>query len=402
MTIGLCMTGMVAFSACEEAAIPMDDIGTPMRLDTISFPVIKAVSYQVPPQMGKTNYLYFGKKDGYDFKYSLIKFDSTSMTAKTPLSYYNDSLVVVDSLQLSLRFELDSIENNPEFQLRYFPDGGDSVFNEMTTNHMNFDNLIASSIISTAQMTSDTTDTNSTKVYLNFSLDSSIVNALKDTNVTDFNRSFLVELKDDGTESFNFRSIDLGDGYGPQLTVFFRQFLSDTVVLDTVARLYNAIEDLSIIVPPAVSHEDTSLLSVSMSKGLKSIVMVDMGGWTLPPKSVISSANLILNRVEGDSISPYSIVSHPIKSEGDFIKFSSFIDDPYEEDYGFYTSTKIINDELRINHRRAATQIGRANYTNYGFKLQTSFSNDPFTTVFFHGLNKSDLYPVMRVIYVLP
>ena len=195
MTSGLFVTGLIAFSACEEAAIPVENLGTPMRLDTISFPVIKAISYQTPPQMGKTDYLYFGNNNGYEFKYNLIKFDSSSMTAKTPLSYYNDSLVVVDSLLLSLRFEVDSIESNPEFQLRYFPDGGDSVFSEMESNYYNFDRSIASQVISTAQMTKDTTDTNSTKVYLNFRLDSTIINAFRDTSVIDFNRSFLVELK---------------------------------------------------------------------------------------------------------------------------------------------------------------------------------------------------------------
>ena len=402
MTIGLCVIASASFSACEEAVIPVGDINTPMKLDTISFPIIKAISYQSPPQMGKTDYLYFGKKDGYEFKYSLIKFDSSSMTARTPLSYFNNSLVVVDSLQLSLRFEKDSIESNPEFQLRYFPDGGDSVFSELNSHYLNFDRAIASSIISTAQMVRNTEDTNSTKVYLNFSLDSSIINVLIDTTVLNFNRSFLVELKNDETESFSFRSMDLGDGYGPQLTVFFRQLQSDTTSLDTVTRLYNAVSDLSVIVPPSLTYEDTTLLSVSMSKGLKSIVMVDMEGWTLPEKSVISNAELFFNRVEGDSISDYSIVSHPIKNEGAYLIFSSFEEDPYEEDYNYYTSTRIVNDELRINHRKAVTQIGLANFTNNGFKLQASFANDPFATVFFYGLKDSELYPVMRIIYVSP
>jgi hypothetical protein len=139
-----------------------------------------------------------------------------------------------------------------------------------------------------------------------------------------------------------------------------------------------------------------------MSKGLKSIVMVDMEGWTLPEKSVISNAELFFNRVEGDSISDYSIVSHPIKNEGAYLIFSSFEEDPYEEDYNYYTSTRIVNDELRINHRKAVTQIGLDNFTNNGFKLQASFANDPFATVFFYGLKASELYPVMRIIYVSP
>ena len=401
--IRLCMIGLTFFSACEEAAIPVDGDGTPMKLDTISFPVVKAVSYRTPPEMGNTEYLYFGKKDDYNFKYNLIKFDSSSMTAQTPFSYYNDSLVVVDSFMMSLRFEKDSIENNnPEFQLRYFPDGGDSVFSEFESNYLNFDNTIASPVVSTARMEADTTDSNSTKVYLNFKLDTTILKVFKDTNVTDFNRSFLVELVNEETESFNFISVDKGDGNGPQLTVFYRQFLSDTVVLDTAQRLYNSVGDLSIVIPPEVSNEETSFLAVGMAMGLKSIVLVDMGGWVLPPKSVVSSAELIFQRAQSDTLKNYNIISHPIINEGAFQSFSSFAEDPYKEEHNFYTASPVVNNILKINHRKAATEIGRAKLTNYGFKLQTSISNDPFTTVLFHSLNSSDSYPVMRVIYVLP
>ena len=134
--IGFCLIGLITFFSCEEAAIPVKDDGIPMKLDTISFPVIKAMSYQVPPEMGRTDLLYFGKKDGYNFSYNLIKLDSSSVTAGTPFSFYNDSLIIVDSLKFSLRFDSDSIENNPEFQLRYFPDGGDSVFNELESNYI--------------------------------------------------------------------------------------------------------------------------------------------------------------------------------------------------------------------------------------------------------------------------
>jgi len=401
-TIGLSMIGLVAFSACEEVAITVDDKGIPMNLDTISFPAVNAVSYQSPPEMGKTDYLYFGQKDDYKFQYNLIKFDSTSITAKTPFSYYNDSLVVVDSAMLSLRFEKDSIEMNSDFQLRYFPDGGDSVFSELESNYLNFDKSNASPVISTARMEIDSTDSNSTMVYLNFKLDTSIVSVLKDTSVTDFNRSFLVELVNDESDSFKFRSLDKGDSYGPQLTVFYRQFKSDTVVQDTVSRLYNAKGDISIIIPPSISNEDSSFLSVGTAIGLKSIVMVDMGDWVLPPKSLVSSADLIFNRVQGDTLEKYAVISHPITNEGDFLKFSTFDKDPYDEDLNFYTSTLVIDDVLKINYRKVTTEIGREKFTNHGFKLQPSFNNDPFTTVHFYGLNNDDYFPIMRVIYVIP
>ena len=400
--IGFCLIGLIIFFSCEEAAIPVKDDGIPMKLDTISFPVIKAMSYQVPPEMGRTDLLYFGNKDGYNFSYNLIKLDSSSVTAGTPFSFYNDSLIIVDSLKFSLRFDSDSIENNAEFQLRYFPDGGDSVFNELESNYINFDKSIASTFISTGQLESDTTDTNQTKVFLNFLLDSSIVNAFKDTNITDFNRSFLVELKNEESESFIFHSSDKVGADAPQLKVYYRQFISDSVVLDTTFRTYAAIEDLSIIIPPPISMDDSSYLSVGTAMGLKSIVLVDMGDWILDPRAVISSAELIFNSALDDTLQNFTVISYPIINEGDFLQFSSFDKDPYDEDFNFYTSTSIIDDKLKINHRKIATEIGHQKYNNYGFKLEPSISNDPFRTMLFYSIDSPDYFPVMRVIYVLP
>ena len=400
--IGFCLIGLITFFSCEEAAIPVKDDGIPMKLDTISFPVIKAMSYQVPPEMGRTDLLYFGNKDGYNFSYNLIKLDSSSVTAGTPFSFYNDSLIIVDSLKFSLRFDSDSIENNPEFQLRYFPDGGDSVFNELESNYINFDKSIASTFISTGQLESDTTDTNQTKVFLNFLLDSSIVNAFRDTNITDFNRSFLVELKNEESESFIFHSSDKVGADGPQLKVYYRQFVSDSVVLDTTFRTYAAIEDLSIIIPPPISTDDSSYLSVGTAMGLKSIVLVDMVDWILDPRAIISSAELIFNFALDDTLQNYTVISYPIINEGDFLQFSSFDKDPYDEDFNYYTSTSIVEDKLKINHRKIATEIGHQKYNNYGFKLEPSISNDPFRTMLFYSIDNPDYFPVMRVIYVLP
>jgi len=400
--IGFCLIGLIIFFSCEEAAIPVKDDGIPMKLDTISFPVIKAMSYQVPPEMGRTDLLYFGNKDGYNFSYNLIKLDSSSVTAGTPFSFYNDSLIIVDSLKFSLRFDSDSIENNPEFQLRYFPDGGDSVFNELESNYINFDKSIASTFISTGQLESDTTDTNQTKVFLNFLLDSSIVNAFRDTNITDFNRSFLVELKNEESESFIFHSSDKVGADGPQLKVYYRQFVSDSVVLDTTFRTYAAIEDLSIIIPPPISTDDSSYLSVGTAMGLKSIVLVDMVDWILDPRAIISSAELIFNFALDDTLQNYTVISYPIINEGDFLQFSSFDKDPYDEDFNYYTSTSIVEDKLKINHRKIATEIGHQKYNNYGFKLEPSISNDPFRTMLFYSIDSPDYFPVMRVIYVLP
>ena len=58
--------------SCEEAALPINGDGTPLSVDTVSFPVISTITYQTPPNMGDSEYLYFGKKDDYEFLYTLL------------------------------------------------------------------------------------------------------------------------------------------------------------------------------------------------------------------------------------------------------------------------------------------------------------------------------------------
>ena len=50
--------------------------------------------------------------------------------------------------------------------------------------------------------------------------------------------------------------------------------------------------------------------------------------------------------------------------------------------------------------RKILTDYGRGVKDNYGFKLQSSLSSDPFKTIQFHNLNSDTLYPVLRIIYV--
>jgi len=390
------------FVSCEEAALPINDDGTPLNVDTVSFPVINTMTYQTPPTMGGTEYLYFGEKDGYEYLYNLLEFDSLAIGGGYPFEYYNDSLIIADSMKLTLRFISDTIDSNTEFQLRFFPQTGDSVFNEYETNYMNFDPSLASEVISQAEMVSDSIDSVNTKVTLNFLIDTTVINVFKDTTIINFNRSFLVELKDNVSSEFKFHSSELGGVDGPELKVYYRTLLSDTVVTDTSYRTYTALEDLSVIKPPLITSDDTTYLSIGTAKGLKSLVLVDMDGWILPDRSVIKSAQLILNRVQTDTITGFSVSSYPLTSEGIYSTFITYEVDPYKVDNNLMASSTIVNNMLKINHRKVSREIGRRGRNNYGFKLQSSSNNDPFTIINFYSLGNVDYYPVMRVIYVKP
>ena len=388
-------------SGCEEAAIPIDDniSTTPLTIDTVSFPVINTISYQVPPDIGLHEYLYFGKKDEFSFLYNLIRFSSIDSTNLYTFDYYNDSLIIADSMKLIMSFASDSVEENVEFHLRYFPDNGDSVFNELTTNFTNFDQSIASSVISSSIMASDSIDSVTTQLRLNFLMDTAIINVFKDTSTISFNSSFLVELMNENSSEFKLYSANnlLNP---PKLRVYYREFLSDSVVLDTSFHTYYSSQDVSVVDKPDIISTDSDNLSVGLAKGLRSLIMVDMEGWELPKRSIISSADLIYNRIDNDTLIGYSVSSYPIMSQADFAKFNTFDTDPYDVDPNYSSSASILNNQLKINYRKIITEFGKGTKINYGFKLQSSPSSDPFKTIHFHNLNSNALYPALRIIYV--
>ena len=392
---------IIVFSACEEAAIPIDSniISTPLTIDTVSFPVINTISYQVPPDIGLHEYLYFGKKDEFSFLYNLIRFSSLDSTNLYTFDYYNDSLIIADSMKLIMSFASDSVEENIEFQLRYFPDYGDSVFNETTTNYTNFDQSIASSVISSSTMSSDSIDSVTTQLRLNFLMDTTIIKVFKDSTITNFNSSFLVELTNENLSEFKlFSANSLLNP--PKLRVYYREFLSDSVVLDTSFHTYYSSQDVSIVDKSSILSTDLNNISVGLAKGLRSLILVDMEGWELPKRSIISSADLVYNRIDNDTLISYSISSYPITIQADFTKFNIFDIDPYEVDLNYTSSASILNNQLKINYRKIITEFGKGTKINYGFKLQSSPSSDPFKTIQFYNLNSNALYPTLRIIYV--
>ena len=395
------LLSFVVFTACEEAAVLIDSdvTNTPLTVDTVSFPVVNTISYQVPPDIGLHEYLYFGKKDDFSFLYNLIRFSSIDSTNLYTFNYYNDSLIIADSMKLIMSFASDSVKENVEFQLRYFPDYGDSVFNEITTNYTNFDQSIASSIISSSTMVSDSIDSVTTQLRLNFLMDTTIINVFKDTSLISFNSSFLVELKSENSSEFKLFSAN-NLLYPPKLRVYYRNLLSDSVALDTSFHTYYSSQDVSVIGKPEILSTDSYNLSVGLAKGLRSLIMVDMEGWVLPKRSIISSADLVYNRINNDTLIGYSVSSYPIMSQADFAKFNIFDTDPYDIDLNYSSSASILNDQLKINYRKIITEFGKGTKINYGFKLQSSPSSDPFKTIQFHNLNSNAQYPVLRIIYV--
>ncbi len=393
-----------SFFSCEDKPLYIKDKDLSPNIDTVSFVVTESITYQTPPIMGGSKRLYLGKSENFDFEYVMIRFNNTASRRFDPQGNrniidnfidYKDSLLTIDSLGLKLFFSADSVITNSSFKLHYYPDGADSVFSQNQTNYFNHNGNF-SDIISYGIVQSDTSSLST----LNFKIDSSYFSEFMDTSNVDFNNTFLIAISSDENKIHEFLSVNEDGINFPSLSIYFSYQIDDSTLIDTF-NTHSALEDLSILKPPALSDTDSTNLAVSLSKGLKSLLKVDMKDWNLPKGSVIRNAELILFPLNSDSSSTFIVNSYPI--ETDFIpkSFNSYTNDPFDYNLNFGTSN-ILSDKLKFNHRLGINDFFNNNKSVHVFNLQSSSLNDPFKTVFFYDDKNVEFYPRLRILYVSP
>lgn len=385
----------ISIYSCEENPIIVENKNLPLNLDTLSFNVTKTINYKVEPAFGNLDTLFFGEYEGFKFHYSLIGFDTLSEDSDHSYNLYKDSLIV-DSAEISLKSFSDTLISNQRFNLRYFPNFSDSVFNESEASFKNFTNYSSSSILSSSSMMVDSSDTT---VMLKFVVDTEDIEKITGTNIDNFNMSFIVETSDKIEGSLKFHSSETISGYYPRMKVFYKNSKNDTINFQKSFRSY---DDITIIEQPAVKQSDTANISLGYAKGLKSLVYVELDDFRLPDRGILKKAELILNNVDLDSSSTFTIDSYPIESTGNYDVFNEYNDDPYGVNFTFMTTSNTVNGEVKLNHRSALREISKGSRVNYGFKVESSPVNNLFKSTSFHSLNSKDLFPVMRVIYAIP
>lgn len=390
--------------SCEDKPLYIEDKDLSLKIDTVSFVVTESITYQTPPIMGGSKRLYLGRSENYDFEYAMIRFNNTASRRFDPQGNrniidnfidYNDSLLTIDSLGLKLFFSTDSVQTNSSFKLHYYPDGADSVFSQTQTNYYNH-NANFSNVISYGNVQSDTSSLST----LNFKIDSSYFSEFMDTSNVSFNNTFLISISSDENKIHEFLSVNEDGINFPSLSIYFTYQIDDSTLIDTF-NTHSASEDLSILKPPALSDTDSTHLSVSLSKGLKSLLTIDMKDWKLPKSSVIRKAELLLFPLNSDSTNTFIVNSYP--TETNFIpkSFTSYTSDPFIYNLDFGTST-ILTEKVKFNHRLGINGFFNDNESIHVFNLQSSSLNDPFKTVSFYDDKNVEFYPRLRILYVNP
>ena len=391
------------FTSCEEEAFTLDDSNLSLKIDTVSFDVIESTTYQVPPLMGGSRYLYLGQENDFTFDYNYIRVSKFSnsqyyiSTGKTISQFhdYVDSSITIDSVKLSLNFVDDSISSNSLFYLRYFPNVSDSVFSRNNSNYLNY-NSNYSDIISYGNIVNDTTSSK-----LEFLIDTSYFKTFIDTTISDFNNAFAVSAQNTELGFYKFFSANNGQSTASNLSVYFKHIVSDTLTIDTLIS-HNIVDDLTILTPPALTESDTLSLSISLAKGLKSLLKIDTKSWEMPKGGIFRKAELVLNLLSSDS-SNSEIINSYLLTDSDLPNtFKKYEEENFTYDLSNGSSAALNNNQLKFNHRSALSKSLSEKKSLHSFNIQPNIDVDPFKTFKFYDAKNVEFYPKLRITYVLP
>ena len=353
--------------------------------------------------MGGSKFLYLGHNNGYSFDYNFIrasKFSNnqyyiSSGNIISQFHDYIDSTITIDSVKLALNFVEDSINTNASFALRYFPNTSDSVFSRNNTNYLNF-NSNFSDVISYGTIIQDTSSS-----MLVFNIDTVHFKHFTDTTISSFNNTFAISVENNDNNFFKFYSANNGQSTVSNLSVYFKHFASDTLIIDTL-NTHNIIDDLTILTPPDLNGIDTTSLSISLAKGLKSLITVDTKSWNIPAGSVFRKAELIFNSVNQDSTESAIINSYLLTGLDFPNTFFSFTEETFAYDLTNGSSAAIKDNSLKFNHRSALKKSLLEKNSFHTFNIQPNVDVDPFKTIRFYGLENPLFHPKLRITYVLP
>ena len=391
------------FTSCEEEAFTLDDSDLSLKIDTVSFDVIESTTYQVPPLMGGSRYLYLGQENDFTFDYNYIRVSKFSnsqyyiSTGKTISQFhdYVDSSITIDSVKLFLNFVDDSISSNSLFYLRYFPNVSDSVFSRNNSNYLNY-NSNYSNIISYGNIVNDTTSSK-----LEFLIDTSHFKTFIDTTITDFNNAFAVSAHNTELELYKFFSANNGQSTVSNLFVYFKHIVSDTLTIDTLIS-HNIVDDLTILTPPTLTESDTLSLSISLAKGLKSLLKIDTKSWEMPKGGIFRKAELVLNLLSSDS-SNSEIINSYLLTDSDLPNtFKKYEKENFTYDLSNGSSAALNNNQLKFNHRSALSKSLSEKKSLHSFNIQPNIDVDPFKTFKFYDAKNVEFHPKLRITYVLP
>jgi len=398
---------------CMEDPLFVDLSENGLELETRELFDIEGITYQVPPSIGSKTKLHLGNDDDYFykallFKSSFISYESNSLT----LFSFLDSSIVIDSAYFVVGVAKDTLISPETFSMYYFPlNGLDSIFNESESHYLNFTDteINAGEFVSSAKEESVELDTVTTIHRIRFPAENLFDSTFADTSL---NYTLLIKLENPSDElhAFYSREYDYTNELTAKLEVYFRQFTypdsSDTsqdISIDTLKSSFLTTQDLSIMMPPAITDQDTSFITIGRGKGLRSLIKLDfLDTLQLPNQTTFDKAELTLHIVPDTNISSFSIWAVALKDTFELSNFESLEKDEYSVHGSLYSSGSVLNSKVVFNIKNFLQNQYFENVNNLGLKLYANINNNLQTEVHFYSANHDSLFPKLFIQYVAP
>lgn len=393
------IASIVILSNCTESPITYDLSDSSLNIDTVTVRSIEGGTYLSPPLMGSTNGLYFGSANGFDNLFSLIQFSSLSLSGVVRTYSLLDTSVTIDSLVFIFTATEDTLLTNSQFELYYFPEGGDSVFSETESNYLNIteaDVINAVAIGGKSSFTQEVPDTTES-VYpkLSFKIDNKddIINFIADT-VNTQNRTFMLKNIDPIDDIVSIRSREMANF--PIINVYYR------VSEDTLHSVFFPLKDITIVEPPPVDGIDEGIISIGRAVGLKSIIKFDLSDIPIDSVAmVIKSAELIFNTIPEISLENFEIKAAILENSIAISNYWEIDEDEYSIEPDILMTGTFKGHQMKIDIRSFLQGVNTGSYNNFGLKLYGSSSSDPFQSAnLIFDQNNSDNNPYLKIVYV--
>jgi len=400
-------------TGCMEDPLHADLSQDGLELEIRELFDIEGVTYQVPPAIGSKTKLHLGNDEDYLykallFKTSFISYESSLWT----LSSFLDSTITIDSAFFTVGISKDTLETPASFSMYYFPlIELDSIFSETKSHYLNFTDseIDMGEFVSNALEESVEVDTVTTIYRIRFPAENLFDSTFADTSL---NYTLMLKLNNPNEELFAFysREYDYSNDLTAKLEVYFRQFInpdsadtSQDISIDTLFKSFLTTQDLSIMVPPALTQEDTSYITIGRGKGLRSLIKLEfLDTLQLPKQTTFDKVQLTLHIVPDTNISSFSIWAVALKDTFELSSFESLEEDDYSVHGSLFSSGSVLNDKVVFNIKSFLQNQYFENIDNLGLKLYANINNNLQTEVHFYSSNHDSLFPKLFIQYVAP
>ena len=386
---------LFVFNYCSEQPI-RSNVQSNLKVETLLINNLNLSSYSIPPNLATNERLFLGSKDGLDIPFTFIEISSSSIWDN-----YNDSTVIIDSVQFKLYYT-DSLQNPNigEVQLYFSPD---SHFNENLSTYLDFQDFSTNEwyYLGTPDIFHKS-DTSNVYTYSELVWDvDSLMYLLSDSGTT---RTFTIRFPDINSNYIELFSEEATSGdKDPKIIMSYRKtsISSDSMTIDTLSNSIFSSSDLSIFDPTgALDLQYTPEISNGTGKRLHLMFPFDTN--SLKSGSIIRSANLILP-IDSSSFSDnFNIVIDPILNDSvSYIDTANFfVEDPFENiGYPYRLSSTPDSLEYVVSIKNILQNIFLGNIYNNGFKIVSEEKNYPFDSIWF-SLNDTLRSPKIEIVYV--